>query len=623
METHKPITIRRRHGVNYVSLSAGWTADRIYAELDRQILLRESHVELQHRDAAARPRSFDPEAGTIEAVIASTTPVARRDARGSFREVLDPAGLDLASVRGVSVLDSHRQSGIDTVIGVVDDAWLDGTEVVARIRFSTRPEVAPLVQDVRDGVIRHLSVGYEVTTWADSAAGGERTRTATKWSIREASFVPVPADPACTTRTRGADPMDLDRMGRARQIRALGRQAGAPTATIDDLIDRGASVADARQALLFDLVARGRTEIRTSPHTTLDNPDTLVRAMAESLMVRVSPSFRPSGEARQFVGLSIPDLARELLRRAGYNTTAMSADAIITRALHTTSDFPNVLADFLGRTLREAYALAPSGIRQLARETTAADFRKKSRIMLDSSGMTLEKVNEHGEFKSGSMVDTAESYAIDSFGRIFGITRKALINDDLGAFTDLTRRLGQAAANFEAQFLVDLLTSAAGAGPTMSDGATLFHATHGNVATVAAAPSVDSLSAARLKLRRQTGPSGGLIAVPPRYLLLPPELETLGEQLMTELLATQVADVNPFSKLSLVIEPRLADAFRWYLTADPAVVDGLEFAYLAGAPGPMTETRAGFEVDGVQVKVRLDYGAGFVESRSWTTNAGH
>jgi hypothetical protein len=37
----------------------------------------------------------------------------------------------------------------------------------------------------------------------------------------------------------------------------------------------------------------------------------------------------------------------------------------------------------------------------------------------------------------------------------------------------------------------------------------------------------------------------------------------------------------------------------------------------------MTETRAGFEVDGVQVKVRVDYGAGFVESRSWTTNAGH
>ena len=37
----------------------------------------------------------------------------------------------------------------------------------------------------------------------------------------------------------------------------------------------------------------------------------------------------------------------------------------------------------------------------------------------------------------------------------------------------------------------------------------------------------------------------------------------------------------------------------------PAQIDGLEYAYLAGAPGPQTETRAGFEVDGVEVKVRL------------------
>jgi hypothetical protein len=35
------------------------------------------------------------------------------------------------------------------------------------------------------------------------------------------------------------------------------------------------------------------------------------------------------------------------------------------------------------------------------------------------------------------MAEAKESYAIDSYGRIFGITRKALINDDLGAFTDI------------------------------------------------------------------------------------------------------------------------------------------------------------------------------------------
>ena len=58
------------------------------------------------------------------------------------------------------------------------------------------------------------------------------------------------------------------------------------------------------------------------------------------------------------------------------------------------------------------------------------------------------------------------------------------------------------------------------------------------------------------------------------------------------------------------------------MIAAPTEIDGLEYAYLAGAPGPQTETRAGFEVDGVEVKVRLDFGGGFVDWRGWYSNAG-
>ena len=55
-----------------------------------------------------------------------------------------------------------------------------------------------------------------------------------------------------------------------------------------------------------------------------------------------------------------------------------------------------------------------------------------------------------------------------------------MVNDDLGALTDMPRRLGSAAASFEAGFLTTLLTSNGGLGPTMPDGLTLFHANHGN-----------------------------------------------------------------------------------------------------------------------------------------------
>ena len=65
------------------------------------------------------------------------------------------------------------------------------------------------------------------------------------------------------------------------------------------------------------------------------------------------------------------------------------------------------------------------------------------------------------------------------------------------------------------------------------------------------------------------------------------------------------------------MEPRLTDPAAWYLAADPSVIDGLEYAYLEGAPGPQIETRQGFEVDGVQIKVRLDFGCGWIDFRGW------
>jgi hypothetical protein len=179
-----------------------------------------------------------------------------------------------------------------------------------------------------------------------------------------------------------------------------------------------------------------------------------------------------------------------------------------------------------------------------------------------------------------------------------------------------------AAQAFEAQELVSLLQSNSGVGPTMSDGNALHHTAHGNISASGAAPSETTLSAARLAMRKQTGQGGGLISVTPRFLLVPSELETSSEKLLTAIQAAQTSDVNPFSKLSLIVEPRLTSTTRWWLVADKAEVDGLEYAHLSGAPGPQTESRTGFTVDGVETKVRLDFGAGFVDWRGWYTNAG-
>lgn len=593
------------------------SSTRAVRAVDPRLFTRDNPVPLEHRDG---PISFNDTANTVDAVIASTTPVQRRDARGPFLEILDPNGLDLTATRGASVLDSHQQGGLDNVLGVIDAVRIDGSDVVATIRLSTRPERAATVADIRSGIISNLSAGYEVAEWREGTnASGQRTMTAVRWTIREASFVSVPADPRARTRSA-----PTDRAGINRTIRDLCQRAGITATVVNDLIDREASEQEVRNMIFDDLLTRGAVSIRTGSHNdhSLDNPEVFVRAAGEALFTRTTPSHTPSGIARQYVGLSIPELARVVLHRAGINTMGLAAPALIERALHTSSDFALILADTVGRTMRTSYSAPASGIRTLARETTAADFRTKHRLMLDSSGMTLEKVNEHGEFRSGTMAEAEETYAIETFGRIFGITRKAMLNDDIGAFTDIARRLGQAATAFEAQALVNLLVANAGLGPVMSDGKNLFHTDHGNKSATGAAPSDVTLSAARLAMRRQTGPSGGLIEVTPRYLVVAPELETSSEKLLTQIQATITDDVNVFSKLALIVEPRLTAAAPWFVVADPAQCDGLEFAYLAGQPGPQIETQVGFDVDGVRLKCRLDWGGGFVDFRSWYRNAG-
>lgn len=125
------------------------------------------------------------------------------------------------------------------------------------------------------------------------------------------------------------------------------------------------------------------------------------------------------------------------------------------------------------------------------------------------------------------------------------------------------------------------------------------------------------MDAARLAMRRQTAPGGMLIDVTPRFVLVPPELETTAEQVLSVIAATKTEDANPFSNLTLLVEPRLTDTGQFYIVADPATVDGLEFAYLEGAPGPQLETKVGFEVDGILFKVRLDFGGGWIDYRGW------
>jgi len=592
------------------------------------------------RRADLAPASADRDARTVEVVWSTGAPVRRRDMAGQYIERLSlaPEAVDLTRLQGASVLDAHRQSAVRDVLGSVQSAAVDGQRGTAVIRFSARPEVEPLWQDVLSGILRHVSVGYSVEDWSETTENGARVLTAVRWTPHEISLVPTPADPGAHIRMENNMPDDIrstvanDNGANTRatintEIRSIARIAGLDQTWIDGQIDAAADADTARRAAFEALASRSAPTIRTEQvrveiGESQDDPALRARQMGEALYARINPRHQLSDPARRYAYATPVDMAKELLTLRGESTMALSPASLVTRALHTTSDFPIILGDTVGRVLRDAYQAAPSGIRRLGRQTTVRDFRSVNKIMLGEAPL-LEKLNEHGEIKAGTMAEAREAYKIETWARKIGITRQVLVNDDLGAFSDLARRMGQGAAETEARILVTLLEANSGNGPTLSDTKALFHVDHGNRAGTGAVISDAALSAARLALRTQKGIEDRTIRVTPKNLLVPPALETVAEKWLATIAPATAADVNPFSgSLSLVVEPRLSSATRWYITADPSEIDGLEFAYLSGNEGPQVESRSGWDVDGVEIRVILDFGAGFIDHRGWFMNAG-
>lgn len=579
------------------------------------------------RSLTPAPSTVDLDGRTVEAIVSTG---ADRPLFGGV-ERLDLGGADLSRVASgnVPVLDAHRASSTRDQLGSVIAAEQRPEGLWVKIKFRGNDAARQVLADIAEGALRGLSIGYAVTTWKDTTEGERRIRTVTKWTLFEVSVVPVPADAGAhfrngehhmTTITTGVQTLEtapapvLTRAQINAEIRSITATAGLPATWADAQIDAEAAPDTVRRAA-FDAIAqrgaqpapRTRVEIGTD-HT---DPRTIATRAGEALYARMHPEHQLSDAARPFAYMAIPDLARDCLRRNHIITTGLSGADVITRALHSTSDLSLTLGDTTGRELRRAYEAAPGAVRQVARQTTARDFRAKRPIQLGAAPM-LEKVNEGGEFKSGTIGESAESYRVETFGKIVGLSRQILINDDLDAFQRVPGALGAQAAAFVDAQLAALVAS----NPTMSDTVAVFDAA-GHKNQSAATVIADDLHIARLAMRKQTGLAGELINLTPRFVLVPAELETAMEKALSEVQAASTDDANPFARLSLIVEPRLTSATQWYMVADPAQIDGLEYAYLEGAPGPQIETRAGFEVDGVQIKVRLDFGAGWIDHRGW------
>lgn len=429
-----------------------------------------------------------------------------------------------------------------------------------------------------------------------------------------------------TTVERSADDIAKDEKVRGVEIRKAVSTAGLDEAFAAELIEKDVKLDDARK-LVLERMAEKNQVTKTNNHRVevndVDNKQLRIEAATNALLHRSSGgTVELKNESREYRGMSLIRMAESVLTTQNVSVKGLTQNEIAERALHHTSDFVEILANVANKTLRAGYESQPQTFEPFVRSVSVNDFKEISRTQL-SDAPSLEKVNEAGEYKHGKMSEAAEKYRVETYGKIVGVTRQTLVNDDLDAFSRLPSLFGASAKDLETELIYKELAS----NPIMSDGNALFSAAHGNIAVGGdvGAIGVNTVAAGRLAMRLQKGLTEKLIRVRPEYLLTPAALETAAEQFLGPIVPNNDGDVNPFkSKLGLVSEAEL-DAYSataWYMMAMKQRIDMFEIARLTGQEGPTLSSKVGFEVDGVKFKVSYDFGVKAIDWRGMYLNPG-
>lgn len=423
-------------------------------------------------------------------------------------------------------------------------------------------------------------------------------------------------------------------------IRSLGRKHGMADDFVEELIAGDTTLDAAREKILDKLAEAGDAANigHNSPaRVTQDARDKFIEGATNWILVKagVSNLVEKAAAARgekvkidpgEFRGVRNVDLAREALSNMGINCQSRDPEVIVREAMtarsavitQTTGDFPILFENAIHRTLQAAYAVTPDTWSRFCGIGSVTDFRPHTRYLRGSFG-ALDNVNEAGEFKNKPIPDLAkEQISATTKGNIINLSRQAIVNDDMQVFSGLAVDLGRAAKLTIEIDVYALLNS----NPTMNDGQALFHASHNNLAGSGAAPSVAAFDAIRVAMASQKDISGN------EYLDIRPAIGLFPIALggAVRILNQSQYDPDAVNKLQrpnivaglfedVIDSPRLSGT-AYYAFADPQVAPAIEVVFLNGVTEPFTDSQEGWRVDGVEWKVRHDYGVGAVNWRS-------
>lgn len=564
----------------------------------------------------------------------------------------------------------------------------------AIVTFDSADEKAMLLKNKLDkNMIKGVSVGYNVSAWTTLQPGQKSidgrfvgpAEIASQWTPMEISLEPTPADSSvgfgksmdeseenemgekagsAQTQTGGAviPPAAQAAVPGAGSAGERGLETGAvapstalPQGTpdaasaertraaeittlcrsfeVDPLgyIQNGATVDAVRAAILQKMQEeRGALPVGNAGsgvQMVHDELDKVRSAATEGLLMRCGiREEKPAAGATEFRGMTLQQIAVECLIRSGVSdANRMGRDELFKRSMTPDSAFVSIASDVANRVVLNAHETAPTTYQFWTSKGTATDFRPTEFFEISEAG-ELAEIPQNGEFKEAQLSDQAVAVRrLLTFGRMITFTRQMFINDDIDLINRTLTKFTLAFGRGTNKAVYELLKK----NPSMYDGNALFSGAHANLGT-GAAPSTESFSEARQKMRKQKELGGNAIMnISPAFVLSSAADETEIEKMLVSLADPSSENsgvANIFkNKMKPIVDAELdvdSGAQPYYFAADPRLADTIEVSYLNGNESPTVESQVAFDQLGIRFRVFGDRGVTLLGYKGLFKNPG-
>ena len=548
--------------------------------------------------------------------------------------VIDMAGMQLPAT--VPVVLGHDYS-LGSILGQGRPFFEAGQLIVEGEILASNPnadQVAALAAagyqfqaSVGADVRRHQKIDAEGVTQVNGAAHVGPVRIVKASALREVSFVTLGADSQTSVAIAAEADEEFSMADHANQtpteepvVAAVEATASVAVETKPE-VDHTSVIAElTKKVETMEKLIATRDERPAAPAIHMVQPTSRSPEVIEAAFALQGslPNVEKMYDAKTLEAAakiqrttSLGEVLISAAEEGGYTGSRRLTAATlrpILQAAWATHSISGILSATVNKFLLAGFNGVESSWRSISSVRSVNDFKALTSYRLNG-GMKFEKVAPGGELKNAAVSDESRTISAETYGIMTSVTRNDLINDDLGALTAVPQRIGRGGA----LKLNDIFWA------SFQDDSAFFTTGRANKKATAGALSLANLKAIATMFRKLKDPDGNPVAVEPRVLLVPSDIELAAAEIMGSALlvggSSAAPNVNVLAgRYQVVSTSYLSSAEDYYLLASPADMPVMEVAFLNGVQSPVVETaEADFNTLGVQMRGYFDFGVAKAE----------